>query len=125
MKKLLAASTVATMMLAFSAPPILAQSAGTAATTTASQDMRASNLIGQTVVGDHGGELCKIEDVFMKVGGEPTVIVSFADNGSSERKLVALPLSQVRLEGSKPRLTGVSEDSMRKMPRFVFPSGAG
>lgn len=92
----------------------------------ADQSLRSSQLIGKSVVGDHGGELCVIEDVLVKPGGgEPTVIVSLQKAGESNRKLIALPLSKVAIEGDKPKITGMSRQDMEKMPAYIYNYGSG
>jgi sporulation protein YlmC with PRC-barrel domain len=113
------------MMATLGAPAdVYAQGAKTAVA--ADQGMRASRLIGQTVIGDHGGDLCTVEDVLMKPGGgEPTVIVSVTSTGTPGKKLIALPLNKIRIEGQKPKLAGFTPESLQRMPTFVFDGGSG
>ena len=125
MKKLLAATAVVAMIATLGAPTdVRAQGATT--TVSADQGMRASRLIGQTVIGDHGGDLCTVEDVLMKPGGgEPTVIVSVTTAGTAGKKLIALPLNKIRIDGQKPKLAGFTPESLQRMPAFVFDGGSG
>jgi len=107
--------------------PAFAQSSGTAAARLPDQSLRSSMLIGKTVVGDHGGDLCTIEDVLVRPGGgEPTVIVSLTKAGQPGRKLVALPLSKVTVQGERPKITGMTRQQLERMPEYAFPNyGSG
>lgn len=104
--------------------PAFAQSAGNATGSAKVQSMRSSTLIGKTVIGDHGGDLCTIADVLVKAdGSEPTVIVSLTSAGQGGSKLIALPLSKITLEGDKPKISAVTRQTLEAMPAYTFTYG--
>lgn len=90
------------------------------------QSLRSSRLIGQTVIGDKGEQLCVVEDVLLNPGGaEPTVVMSHAVEGKTERRLIAMPLSKVVIEHEKVRLVGVTKQDVEKMPTYGLTYGSG
>jgi len=121
--KFTTAAAVAALALMLGTPAF-AQSSGNAAGATSVQSMRTSSLIGKTVIGDHGGDLCTIADVLLKPdGSEPTVIVSLTTAGQGGSKLIALPLSKVTLEGDRPKIAGVTRQALEEMPPYNFTYG--
>jgi sporulation protein YlmC with PRC-barrel domain len=79
--------------------------------------MRASKLVGLKVYDDQGKPLGTIVDILVKAeASEPTVILKSATGG----KLVAAPLSHIKLEGKKIMMPGTTPAMMASMPAFKF-----
>src|SRR4051794_9558560 len=98
--KILASTLV--LAAAFTAPMASAQTlTGFPSVILADHSMSASKLIGMKVSADNGEILGTVVDVLVKdAASEPRVILS------TDEKLVAVPLSHVRLEGSKATMRG-------------------
>ncbi|MDB5028505.1 MAG: photosystem reaction center subunit [Candidatus Eremiobacteraeota bacterium] len=79
------------------------------------------DLLGHTVQNDKKESLGKIDDVIIS----PRSSVSFAIIGVGGflgigGRLVAIPMSQLKLEGSQLVLPGATKDALKAMPPFVY-----
>ena len=112
--KILASSVV--LAAAFAAPPGFAETlGGSPVLVLADHSISASKLIGMKVSADNGETLGTVVDVLVKDStAEPRVILS------TNEKLVAVPLSHVKLEGSKAMMPGATRMTMASMPAFRF-----
>jgi hypothetical protein len=82
--------------------------------------MSASKLIDMKVSADNGEILGAVVDVLVKdATSEPRVILSTGE------KLVAVPLSHVRIDGTKAMMPGITRMAMASMPAFKFEGLAG
>jgi len=118
MKKLTTFAAAAALALTFAAP-VLAQTAGGMVST--SHEMRTSKMVGSAVYNDNGDKIGSIFDIIVKAGAtEPTAIVAVGEYTGGGSRLVAFPLSKVKVEGNKMMITGASKDLLLNMPSYVF-----
>jgi len=105
-------------MLMFTAPVVMAQTlTGSPTAVLADHSMRASKLIGMKVTNDQGQPVGTVLDILVKDGTtEPTVILSV----SGENKLVAVPLTHLKVEGMKAMMPGATKQMMMSMAAFKF-----
>ncbi len=86
--------------------------------------MRASMLIGMKVIDDHGMPLGTVVEILVKDEAvEPTVILSVPDYGALATRLVAVPLSHVKVEGTKATMPGVTKMMLVAMPLYDYEGG--
>jgi sporulation protein YlmC with PRC-barrel domain len=92
---------------------------------TADHNMRSSKLIGLPVYNDHGEKIGVIDDIMLPVsGGEATAAVSVGGFLGIGAKLVKVPLSHVRLTGTKPTMVGDgSKTALMAMPYYTYSGG--
>lgn len=129
MKKLSAITVLAALAFAVGTP-VIAQTVNptsyvrSSSYVVADNTMRTSRLVGATVYTDNGDKFGTIEDVLVKdSASEPTVVLSVGDYIGGGAKLVAVPLSHVQLNASKPTMAGVTKEMLKAMPAFIFPVG--
>ena len=119
-------AATAALAIAFSAPPARAQmmSAPSPAVVLADHSMRASMLIGMKVIDDQDQVLGTVVEILVKDKAvEPTVILAVADLGALATKLVAVPLSHVKVEGHKATMPGVTRKTLIAMPLYDYEGG--
>jgi hypothetical protein len=91
--------------------------------------VRASKLIGATVYNNQQEAIGTVADLIMARGGsEPTAILSVGDYLGTGPKVVAVPLSRVKLDSPKPMMPLVNKERLARMPIVLFPlsdSGSG
>lgn len=103
--------------------PVYAQPASTVgnAIMTADNKERVSKLIGAPVFNDQGEQFGMIDDVLVAAsGGEPTAILSVGGFLGVGNKLVAVPLSHVRLEGARMTMTHASKPELANMNAYGY-----
>jgi hypothetical protein len=122
MRKLLAIASMAVMTLVLTGPPLSAQTlTGSNAVVMADHSMRASKLIGLAVTNDQGQKIGTVVDVLVKgETAEPTAILSVGDYTGDGAKMVAAPLSHIKLEGTKAMMPGVNRAMLAGMPAYTF-----
>jgi sporulation protein YlmC with PRC-barrel domain len=125
MNKLTLLATAVTLAMAFAAPVVRAETpAQTPKVVLADHSMRASLLIGMNVIDDQGKPLGTVVDVLVKDSAtEPTVILSVADLGALATRLVAVPLSHVKIEGGKAAMPGTTMKTLIAMPLYDYEGG--
>ena len=83
--------------------------------------VRTSKIVGASVMGSDGKEIGKIDDLVMTKGDEVTLAVvsvgGFLGLGS---KLVAFPYKDLKQDGDRLTLPGVTADSLNAMPSFEY-----
>src|SRR4051794_28525471 len=123
MNKLSTIVTMAALACAFVQPTFAQPSAkATNAIVMSDHSMRTGKLIGATVYNDQGEGVGTIIDVLVKnTAAEPTAILSVGDFVGGGTKLVAVPLSQVNVDGAKPMMLGATKQMLASMPVFIFP----
>jgi len=124
MKKLMAIVVMAAVPFAFAASPVFAQTLtpqGSADIVMADHSMRASKLIGTTVVDDQGQKIGTIVDVLVKdKASEPTLILSVGEYTGGGPKMVAAPLSHIKLDRTKVMMPGATKQVFASMPAYTF-----
>jgi sporulation protein YlmC with PRC-barrel domain len=122
MKKLTVLATAAVLGIAFAAPLAMAQTSPQAPKLVlADHSMRTSMLIGMKVLDDQGQPLGTIVEILVKDHAvEPTVILAVADLGALATKLVAVPLSHVKLEGNQAMMPGATRKMLIAMPFYDY-----
>jgi sporulation protein YlmC with PRC-barrel domain len=82
---------------------------------------RLSKIIGADVYGQDGKPLGKIDDLVMSDGDHVTLAVvavgGFLGLGS---KLIAFPFTQLKTEGDRLTLPGVTSDTLNGLPNFQY-----
>jgi sporulation protein YlmC with PRC-barrel domain len=118
MKKLTTIAAAAALALTFAAP-VLAQTAGGMVSTT--HEMRTSKMVGSPVYNESGDKIGAIFDIIVRAGAtEPTAIVTVGEYTGGGSRLVAFPLSKVKVEANKMMISGASRDALLNMPAYVF-----
>jgi hypothetical protein len=127
MKKLIAIASMAVMTFAFAAPPVTAQTlTGSRTIIMADHSVRVSKLIGLAVTNDQGQKIGTVVDVLVKgEAAEPTVILSVGGYTGEGTKMVAAPLSHIKLEGMKAMMPGATRQMVASMPAYTFQGLAG
>ncbi|HYZ60819.1 MAG TPA: PRC-barrel domain-containing protein [Acetobacteraceae bacterium] len=83
--------------------------------------VRASKIIGAPVRGDTDQDIGKVDDLIMTEGNKVTVaIVSVGGFLGLGSKLVAFPFDQLRMQGDRILVSGVTKDSLNAMPSFQY-----
>jgi len=123
MLKLMKLAAIGTLALTF-AGPVLAQGAMKDTVMTHDQSMRTSKVIGMTVYNDGGDKIGTVLDVLVRAGTEPQAIVNVTDYVGS-RKLVAIPLAKLNLEGAKPMMMGATKAMLMAAPFYPGDFGSG
>ena len=120
MKKFPMLATVAALALTFAAPAF-AQSGTSSGMMAADHMMRTSKMVGSPVYNDQGDKIGEIFDILVKPGAtEPTAIVAVGEYTGGGSRLVAFPLSKVKVEGNKMMISGASKAALQNMPAYVF-----
>ncbi len=82
---------------------------------------RMSKIIGSTVYTDQNEKVGAVDDLIMTAGDKITVaIVSVGGFLGLGSKLVAVPYTQLKVDGERVTLPGASKDSLNAMPSFVY-----
>src|SRR5947209_4932057 len=82
---------------------------------------RASKIIGMTVRGDNDQDIGKVDDLVMTEGNKVTVaVVAVGGVLGLGAKLVAFPYDQLRLQGDRLTVPGVTKDTLNGMPSFQY-----
>ena len=133
MKKSTALASVAALALAFAMQPAAAQSTSGSSThggssvhggssiVLADHSMRSSKLIGSPVVNEEGQSVGKLVDVLVKDGSaEPVVVLSVGEFTGEGSKLVAAPLSHIKIQKSDVMMPGATKQALTVMPGYNF-----
>ncbi len=118
-------AAAAALAMALTAPAALAQTpTPPPKLVLADHSMRASMLIGMKVLDDQGEPLGTIVEILVKDrAAEPTAVIAVADLGSLSTKLVAVPLSHVKIKGDKATMPGMTKKMMIAMPLYDYEGG--
>jgi sporulation protein YlmC with PRC-barrel domain len=122
MNKLTLLASTAALAMALTAPLGYAQSlTGSPILVLADHSMSAHKLIGMQVADDKGIALGTVVDVLVKdAAAEPLVILSVGEYVGGGSKLVAVPLSHVKIDGTKVMMPGATKQMMASMKLFKF-----
>ena len=125
MNQLTMLAAAATLAIAFAAPVARAQTPPAShGVVLADHSMRASMLIGMKVMDDQDQLLGTVVEILVKDKAvEPTVILAVADLGALATKLVAVPLSHVKVEGGKAMMPGATKQQLIAMPLYDYEGG--
>nr|WP_294523885.1 PRC-barrel domain-containing protein [uncultured Rhodopila sp.] len=125
MTKLSMLTTAASLAMAFAAPVAMAQTPSAhARMVLADHSMRASMLIGMKVLDDHGQVLGTVKEILVKDQAvEPTAIVAVLDLNALATRLVAVPLSHLKVEGNKVMMPGATKEMLVAMPLYDYEGG--
>lgn len=83
--------------------------------------VRLSKIIGARVLGADDKELGTINDLVMTNGDRVTVaVVSSGGFLGLGNKLVAFPFSQLKVQGDRIVIPGVTAETVSRMPNFVY-----
>ncbi len=123
MLKLMKLAAIGTLALSF-AGPALAQGAMKDTVMMPDHSMRTSKVIGMTVYNDAGDKIGTVLDVLIRAGTEPQAIVNVTDFVGS-KKLVALPLAKLNLDGAKPMMMGATKAMLMAAPSYAGDFGSG
>ena len=120
-------ATAAALAMALTVPTAIAQTpTPPPKLVLADHAMRASMLIGMKVLDDQGQPLGTIVEILVKDQAvEPTAIIAVADLGALATKLVAVPLSHVKIKGDKATMPGTTMKMMIAMPLYDYMAGGG
>ena len=115
MKSLVAAAAILMMSAAFTVPA-LAQSAFM----TTEHSMRASKLVGVTVVDGHKDTIGTIDDILVPASGAaPEAVVNVGSYVGGGDKLVLIPVSHLRFSGSGATMLA-SKAQLTAMKAFSY-----
>ena len=122
MKKISTFALAAALAVSLAAPVMAANLYGGAANAVmADHSMRSSKLIGAPVFNDEGQTIGSIVDILVKnQAAEPTAILSVGDFVGGGAKLVAVPLSHVKIDSGKASMAGVTRQMLASMPLYSF-----
>jgi sporulation protein YlmC with PRC-barrel domain len=122
MRTFTALASAAALAFAFTAPIAYAEPAkGSPVLVLADHSMSASKLIGMQVSDGTGAPIGTVVDVLIKgQAAEPVVVLSVGDYVGNRPKLVALPLSHVKAEGSQAMMPDATKQMMASMSAFRF-----
>jgi sporulation protein YlmC with PRC-barrel domain len=83
-------------------------------------------LIGKTVMNEKNDKIGKIDDLILTPGTDTKVpVASFAIIGVGGflgvgKKDVAIPMEQLKLQGSNLMLAGATKDALKALPEFEY-----
>ncbi len=122
MKKLSTYVAMTALAVAFAAPTFAQSSAGAGnGIVMTDHSMRTSKLIGTAVYNDLGQSIGTVVDVLVKnTAADPTAILSVGDFVGGGTRLVAVPLSHVNFDGTKPMMAGATKQMLASMPVYLF-----
>lgn len=123
MLKLMKLAAIGTLALTF-AGPVFAQGSMKDTIMMPDQSMRTSKVIGMTVYNDAGEKIGTVLDVLIRAGTDPQAIVNVTDFVGS-KKLVALPLAKLNLDGAKPMMMGATKAMLMAAPSYSGDFGSG
>jgi sporulation protein YlmC with PRC-barrel domain len=82
---------------------------------------RLSKVIGSTVYADPNTSIGTVDDLIMTSDNQVAMaIVSVGGFLGLGSKLVAVPYDQLKSDGGKTMLPGVTKDSLKAMPNFTY-----
>lgn len=122
MTRLSTLTIAASLAIAFAAPFAAAQTPPAhPKVVLADHSMRASMLIGRKVLDDHNQVLGTVKEILVKDQAvEPTAIVAVLDLNALATRLVAVPLSHLKVEGDKVMMPGVTKKMLVAMPLYDY-----
>jgi hypothetical protein len=122
MTKLSTITAAASLAMAFAAPFAAAQTPPAhPKVVLADHSMRASMLIGMKVLDEHDQVLGTVTEILVKDHAvEPTAIVAVLDLNALATRLVAVPLSHLKVEGDKVMMPGVTKKMLIAMPLYDY-----
>jgi sporulation protein YlmC with PRC-barrel domain len=83
--------------------------------------IRVSKIIGSAVYADPNTQIGTIDDLVMTADNKVVLaVISVGGVLGVGGKLVAVPYPQLRFDGGKTTLPGVTKDSLNAMPNFTF-----
>ena len=127
--KLLSTAFAVTALTLGLAGPVMAQPASgnmMKDVMTADKSMRSSKLIGAPVYNDEGEKIGSIIDILVRGGAvEAVAIVSVGDFVGGGTKLVAFPVSKLRLDANKAMMQGATKAAVRAMVLYDFGGSSG
>jgi hypothetical protein len=83
--------------------------------------VRSSHLIGMNVSNDQGQSIRTVNDILLKNrASEPIMILPLGESVGGDAKLVAVPLDQMRLHGSKAMMPGATKQMLARMAAYRF-----
>jgi|ERR1700727_1786507 sporulation protein YlmC with PRC-barrel domain len=83
--------------------------------------IRLSKIIGSTVYADPNTSIGTVDDLIMTPDKQVAmVIVSVGGFLGLGSKLIAVPYDQLKSEGGKTMLPGVTKDTLKAMPNFTY-----
>ena len=120
-------ASIAVLVLACAGPVAKAQTlTGSPTAVLADHSIRTSKLIGMKVTSDQGQPIGTVLDILVKdQATEPTAILSVGDYVGGGDKLVAVPLSHIKLEGMKAMMPNATKQMMATMAPYKFEVGGG
>jgi sporulation protein YlmC with PRC-barrel domain len=93
----------------------------TIATVKLENGTRLSKIIGSTVYADPNTSIGTVDDLIMTPDKQVAmVIVSVGGFLGLGSKLIAVPYDQLKSEGGKTMLPGVTKDTLKAMPNFTY-----
>ncbi len=106
--------------------PAMAQTGMMKDAMTGDKSMRSSKLIGAPVYNDEGEKIGSIIDILVRGGAvEAVAIVSVGDFVGGGTKLVAFPVSKLRLDANKAMMQGATKAAVRAMVLYDFGGSSG
>jgi hypothetical protein len=122
MTKLSTITAAASLAMAFAAPFAAAQTPPAhPKVVLADHSMRASMLIGMKVLDEHDQVLGTVTEILVKDRAvEPTAIVAVLDLNALATRLVAVPLSHLKVEADKVMMPGVTKKMLIAMPLYDY-----
>jgi sporulation protein YlmC with PRC-barrel domain len=120
-------ASIAVLVLACTGPVAIAQTlTGSPTAVLADHSIRTSKLIGMKVTNDQGQSIGTVLDILVKdQAAEPTAILSVGSYVGGGDKLVAVPLSHIKIEGMKAMMPGATKPMMASMTAFKFEGLSG
>ncbi len=122
MKSMAILASAAVLALTLNAPAASAQGLSHAGPVMLmDHSMSTSHLIGMSVNDDAGKSFGTVVDVLVKDKGmEPTVILSVGGYVGKSEKLIAVPISHIRLKGMAASMPGTNKAMIESMPEFKY-----
>ena len=88
---------------------------------TAATGLRATKIIGETVVNDANEVVGKVDDLILVPDGKgPVVILSVGGFLGVGTRLAAVPYESLRLQDKKLLLPGATKDTLKTFPEFKY-----
>lgn len=82
---------------------------------------RAGKIIGSKVYADGNTEIGSIDDLIMTADNKVVMaVVAVGGVLGVGSKLVAVPYDQIKFDGGKTMLPGMTKDSLNAMPNFTY-----
>jgi len=123
------AGASALMLAAPSAAPVRAQSAhptvhlATVDVGNASGGLRASRIIGRSVVNEAHEWVGEIDDIIIGADGKsPIAVLSVGGLLGDGARYVAVPYDQLKTDERRITLPGATKDAVMELPEFKYPA---